>query len=336
MIVREQVPLREHTTFRIGGPAALFVTAETIGEIPAAFALARERGLPAYPLGQGSNVLAADGEISKAFLQLTSASITYEEHEDVTHVIVDGGMSWDALVTETASRGLWGLENLAGIPGTVGAAPVQNIGAYGREVMDVIAYVEAYDPEAESFVRYEHADCGFSYRDSRFKRAPGLFITRVAFSLTHSPRPELSYPDLAARIASGADLGTPTLIAEEVRAIRAQKFPDLAVFGTAGSFFKNPVVTAKEYDALRTTYPELPGFTTAQGIKLPLAWILDHALSLRGYAKGPVRLFERQPLVLVAENGALAHDVDVLADDVAARVHAATGLTIEREVQTVR
>ncbi|HWU24674.1 MAG TPA: UDP-N-acetylmuramate dehydrogenase [Candidatus Paceibacterota bacterium] len=336
MTEQEHAPLREHTTFRIGGPAALFITAETIDEIPAAFQHALERGLSVYPLGEGSNVLATDAEVRKAILHLKSANVTYETEGDDVRVTADGGVSWDALVSETTARGLWGLENLAGIPGTVGAAPVQNIGAYGREVMDVIMHVDAYDPSQKAFVRYEHADCGFSYRDSRFKREPGPFITRVSFSLSRTPRPMLSYPDLQARVNEGIGLSTPLRIAEEVRAIRARKFPDLSVLGTAGSFFKNPVITPEAYVRLREHYPELPGFETEKGVKVPLAWILDHALSLRGYACGPVRLFEKQPLVLVAEAGATARDVDALADDVAQRVHAATGIVIEREVQTLQ
>lgn len=336
MTEQEHEPLRKHTTFRIGGPAALFITAETIDEIPAAFQHALERGLAVYPLGEGSNVLATDAEISKAILHLQSANVTYETQGDAVRVTADGGASWDALVTETTARGLWGLENLAGIPGTVGAAPVQNIGAYGKEVMDLISYVDAYDPAQNAFVRYEHADCGFSYRNSRFKREPGPFITRVTFTLSAIPQPELSYPDLQARTKEGVDFSTPLRIAEEVRAIRAQKFPDLSVLGTAGSFFKNPVITPEAYARLNERYPELPGFETEKGIKVPLAWILDHVLSLRGYAHGPVRLFEKQPLVLVAEAGAMARDVNALADDVAQRVHNATTIDIEREVQSLQ
>jgi UDP-N-acetylmuramate dehydrogenase len=288
-----------------------------------------------YPLGEGSNILAGDGEIRRAILSLDTHAVAYEENDTGVLAIADAGVSWNAFVEETAERELWGLENLAGIPGTVGAAPVQNIGAYGREAADVLAWVEAYDPVQDAFVQISKDDCAFAYRDSRFKRSPGLLITRVAFSLSKEPQPLLSYPDLRARLEAGADLASPRAIAQEVRAIRAQKFPDLSLYGTAGSFFKNPTISPEAYARLSAQHDGLPGYANATGVKIPLAWILDHVLGMRGFAHGPVSLFEKQPLVLVAQKGATAHDVDALAAIVTERAHDATNIFIEREVQSL-
>ncbi len=335
MKVQAQARLAERTTLRIGGPALFHIEAEAPEELREAYGFARERSLPAYPLGGGSNILAADGDIRKALISLGAKETAFQEREDGALAIADAGLGWDAFVEDVAQRGLWGIENLAGIPGTVGAAPVQNIGAYGREAADCIQWVEAYDPARDEFTRVPHDACAFGYRDSRFKRAPGLFITRVAFLLSRAPKPELSYPDLRALIEAGAALEAPAAIAGAVRAIRSRKFPDLAACGTAGSFFKNPVLPIERYDELARRYDGLPGYAADGGMKVPLAWILDRVLGMRGFALGPVALFERQPLVLVAHAGAAARDVDALASLVEASVHDATGVRIEREVQSL-
>lgn len=337
MIIREDVPLRDHTTFHMGGPVARFVIAETAEEVPEAYAYAKAQSLAPYPLGQGSNVLAGDGALTRAVIQLAAHDITFEPGEEgIVFVHADAGVAWDDLVSRTVDEGLWGLENLAGIPGTVGAAPVQNIGAYGAEVKDTLVSLTGYDSLEQGMKTYRVDECGFGYRTSRFKRAPGFFITHCTFALSRTSTPRLQYPDIQARIASGAVLDTSAEIAKVIRDIRAQKFPDLTLFGTAGSFFKNPVITKDEYDQLHEQYPALPGYETAEGIKIPLAWILDHALSLRGYTLGTVALFERQPLVLVAEKGATSADVDALAETVTKKVFEATHIRIEREVQTVK
>ncbi len=337
MQVREQVLLRNHTTFRIGGPAALFITVESQEELPKAFELARMRELDVYPLGQGSNVLAGDGPVNKAILTLSTDTITYTSmSEEVVEVYADAGVSWDTLVSEVGERGFWGLENLAGIPGTVGAAPVQNIGAYGVEVQDTILRVHTYDPDTSSFMTYERSECEFSYRDSVFKQKPGQCITGVTFVLSRIPNPKLMYPDIQKRAAEGSPLTTPIEIADVIQDIRSHKFPDLSRYGTAGSFFKNPVITTEHHALLKKKYPDLPGFAHAGGIKIPLAWVLDHVLHLRGFAHGPVSLFETQPLVMVAEEYATASDVDALATIVRERVYEATQIFIEREVQSLK
>lgn len=335
MILREHVPLASLTTLRIGGNAQYVAACATDKDIETALAFKHERGLPLITLGEGSNVLASDAGYAGIVLQITANTISFTEAGNTVLLVADAGAHWDDLVTEACARDLWGIENLAGIPGTAGAAPVQNIGAYGRELSDTLSYVDVYDCREERFVRLEKEDCGLGYRESRFKKEPHMIVVRIALTLSKTADPRVDYKDLAARAARGAALDTPRRIAEVVRSVRAKKFPDLSLEGTAGSFFKNPILTAEAYASLQTQYPELPGYESGEGIKIPLAYVLDQILSLRGFRMGSVRLFEAQPLVLVADAGATAHEVELLAQEIVTRVFDTTGITIEREVRSI-
>lgn len=332
MVLREHVPLSTLTTFKVGGTARYVADCLDVGDVREAVALARGKQLPFMALGEGSNLLAPDAGYPGVVIRVRIPGLTFSP--DGT-LVAGAGVSWDSVVREAGERSLWGIENLAGIPGTIGAAPVQNIGAYGAELADTLLSVRVYDTITDTEYEIEADDCGLGYRESRFKREPGLIITQVALALTASGSPRVSYKDLAARIEAGERLSTPSEIASAVRSVRSVKFPNLEEYGTGGSFFKNPVIPAVEYETLRARYPEMPGFVVSDGIKIPLAWILDHVLSLRGYARGPASLFERQPLVLVTKSGARAQDVDALAEDVAQKVFEATDIRIEREVRSM-
>jgi UDP-N-acetylmuramate dehydrogenase len=340
MTVREGVLLKDLTTLRVGGSAKYVLTIEGAQELPAAVAFIRERGLPFVALGQGSNVLASDDGYAGVILLMRLPGIVFADEGEATQVTVGAGVSWDAFVRAAAERSLWGVENLAGIPGTVGAAPVQNIGAYGAEVHTVIERVTVYDTERMETRVIPKEECSFSYRDSRFKHEPQLIITSVTFRLAKQGAPRIEYPDLIAARTLGADLSTPGAIGETVRGVRAAKFPDLAAYGTAGSFFKNPILTQEAYDTLSARYRNeiapyggIPLYPVPGRVKIPLAFILDKLLGMRGYHLGPTFLFGNQPLVLVADTQATAHDVDALARDIEQKIFAATDISIEREVR---
>ena len=332
MVVRENISLSVLTTFRIGGAARYVVECMNVDDVREAVQFARGKGLPFVPLGEGSNLLAPDDGYSGVIIHMRMPEIEISEDGLARF---GAGVIWDQAVRQASMRGLWGIENLAGIPGTIGASPVQNIGAYGAELADTLVSVEVLDAETGSVHTFDKESCAFGYRESRFKREPNLIITSVTLALQKDGTPRTSYKDLAALAAEGTPLTTPGEIADAVRKVRAQKFPDLREFGTAGSFFKNPFVTQEVYASLKERYAEMPGFESVSGVKIPLAWILDHALSLRGYSGTNTKLFERQPLVLVAESGARAADVDALAADVTKKVFDATGITIEREVRSL-
>jgi len=334
MRIQESVPLSSLTTFKIGGDARYVIECMSDDDIREAVAFAEGKQLPWFVFGEGSNVLAPDQGYDGIIIRVLAADVSITEEGNRVLVIADAGCSWDALVRNVSEKNLWGIENLAGIPGTVGAVPVQNIGAYGAEIADTLLWVEAMNPVDGTIRRFMRDECELGYRDSRFKRER-LIILRVAFVLEKNGTPKLSYKELAALSGAGAKLDTPKRIADAVRGIRAKKFPDLKEWGTAGSFFKNPIITDAAYKGLQAKYPTLPGFPVSGGVKVPLAWILDNVLSLRGFRGSHTKLFEAQPLVVVAERGASAADIEAIAQKVAARVLDATGITLEWEVRKV-
>lgn len=328
----EHEPLASHTTFRTGGAARFFALAATLPQVREALAFAAIKKIPLFVLGGGSNVLVDDAGVPGLVLQIALRGLSFTERQEGIVAEAAAGEVWDELVAESVARGLWGLENLSGIPGTVGGAPLQNIGAYGAELADTLLYIEALDRETGALVRFNKDECSFGYRTSRFKaRDAGRYIiTAVGLLLSRTPRPRLAYRDLAEAFAGR----TPSLeeIREAVLAIRAKKFPDLSREGTAGSFFKNPVLPRRAADALSEKFPDIPRFDTPDGVKIPLAWILDKALHLRGAREGKVRAFERQPLVIVAEPGATSGEVWKFAEGIANRVRAETGIELQPEV----
>ncbi|HVU35023.1 MAG TPA: UDP-N-acetylmuramate dehydrogenase [Opitutaceae bacterium] len=335
MIFAENVPLAAHTTFRLGGPARYFVQAVSASEVAEALAFARARRLPHFILGGGSNLLVADRGFPGVVIKMASSGMVWERQEGDVLVTAAAGTSWDELVAETVARGAWGLENLSAIPGTVGAAPVQNIGAYGAEISHCLERVVAVDADTGREHALDSRACGFGYRQSVFKTpaARNLVILSVTFRLSPTPRPNLAYKDLRDFFGAHAtpDQGA---IRQAVIQIRAAKFPDLSLTGTAGSFWKNPIVPLEQISALEAKYPDLPSYPAGAGArKIPLAWILDHVCELKGWSRGAVGLFHRQPLVLVAEQGATADDVRTFSAEVAATVKARTGIVIEPEVQ---
>jgi UDP-N-acetylmuramate dehydrogenase len=268
------------------------------------------------------------------------AGTSYEDEDKSDHgkvlVTAWAGENWDELVAETIDWNVWGLENLSGIPGTVGAAPVQNIGAYGTEVMDLIASVRTMDSTNGSIKVFSNEECKFSYRESFFKTEEGkkYIITAVSFNLFQTPKPNLSYKDLRETFKDNL---APSLsdIREAVIEIRKGKFPELSQVGTAGSFWKNPIIPEEHFKQLQSKYPNIPSFPFKDQIKVPLAWILDNVCHLKGYVQGPISLWKNQPLVVVANENARASDIDLLAAEVAKRVKVETNIDIEREVQYV-
>ena len=333
---RTPVSLDSLTTLRIGGSTEC-VEIHTIEDVHEAIAELTDTKEPWYVLGGGSNVLASDAGFEGLVLLMRIPGIEYRDEQGDVIVRVGAGVPWDVLVEETVQKELWGLENLAGIPGTVGAAPVQNIGAYGVEVKDVLHKVEAIDFYTGKINIFSNDECAFEYRNSFFKKNPHFIITHVEFKLSHTPHPKVSYKDIARRLLEVSDELTPASLATLVRSIRSEKFPDVRIEGTAGSFFKNPIIDRSTYETLVAQYPDVPSYPVANNlVKIPLAYILDVLLKLRGFSMNGVRCFERQPLVLVLSTTATAHDVELFAHEIEKKVFDATAIKIEREVQTIK
>ena len=338
MNIRENVSLKDLTTFHIGGNADYFVSVESLDELRKAVYFARERSVQVTVLGSGSNVLVSDNGVRGLVIHNTIRGIEFLHREDgVTIASVGAGVVWDDLVQRTVEEGLWGIENLSAIPGTVGATPVQNVGAYGTEVARVITAVDAYNTDTDTVRTFTQDDCHFGYRTSYFKSSEGkkYIITRVHFTLSHIAHPQIAYKDLAHHFGNTE----PSLseIRAAVCAIRSKKFPDWSVVGTAGSFFKNPTVSAEVFATLKIKYPELPGFIQSDGhVKIALGWILDKVCSLRGVCEHGVCAYEGQALVLVNKNNASADDVQKFAKKICDRVRAACDISVEWEVTMLK
>jgi UDP-N-acetylmuramate dehydrogenase len=244
-------------------------------------------------------------------------------------------------VSEVVEKGLWGVENLSGIPGTVGGAVVGNIGAYGQVQSQTLVWVEALNTTTGSLERFDNTQCAFGYRESVFSRTSGAYIVvRAAYRLAHTAQPDTTYADLQKIFSTDLAIKKePTIeaIREAVLHIRTGKFPDLLKEGSAGSFFKNPIVSKEEAQALRERYPNMPQFSMPEtdGVKIPLGWLIDHVLHLKGYREGGARLFEKQALVIAAQRGTSASAVRALANSVREKIFNECGINIEHEVKII-
>ena len=256
-----------------------------------------------------------------------------KEHGDDLLVEAAAGEVWDDFVRHCIAQGWHGAENLVAIPGTVGAAPVQNVGAYGVEAKDIIHEVHTVELATGHERTFTNAECHFGYRDSIFKHeAAGQFIvTSVVFHLSRTFAPNLGYRAIAeALTAAGLPSPTPVQLADTIATLRWSKLPRPEETGSAGSFFKNPVVPAEQYEALRTQHPDIVAFPVADGYKLAAGWLIEHA-GWKGRSLGRAGVYEKQALVLVNRGGCSGDEVVALSDAIIADVRAKYGVTLTPE-----
>ncbi len=336
--VQRDVPLAPFNTFGIAANARHFARIESVD----ALRELREDPLwhdgPRLVVGGGSNLLFTR-DFDGLVVHIASRGHAHLGDDGAAHLVaVEAGENWDGFVRDSVRRGWPGLENLASIPGSIGASPVQNIGAYGVELAERFAWLDAFDAETGAMLRIDAAGCAFGYRDSVFKHAlrARAIITRVVFRLPIRWEPRLAYADVAARLEQASiDRPTASDVVDVVTAIRRDKLPDPAVVGNAGSFFKNPVVDAATWDTIRSREPDAVGHAQVDGrVKLAAAWMIDHCgwrgRSLPG-SNGRAAVHERQALVLVNRGGASGADVLALASAVRDSVRARFGVTLEPE-----
>jgi len=338
MIIEENKLLAPFTTFHIGGPARYFVEAREDGEVHEASLFARAHNVPLIVLGGGSNVLVADRGVDALVLRMVSKNISWNDEGEFVQVVADAGVSWDALVEECVSRGYFGIENLSAIPGSVGASVVQNIGAYGVEVSTVVEWVEVYDTALHQVRRLDDLECHFGYRASIFKKPEGahLIVLRVCYRLFKNGTLNMHYKDIISYNATVLPIDSLQTMREAICTIRGRKFPDTNIYGTAGSFFKNPIVEASIAQHFLGQYPDAPQYMEHDGhIKLSAAWILDHVLHVRGVKVGAVSTWEGQALVILAERGARAEEVFQFARQLTERCFEKTQIMLEPEVVMV-
>ncbi|MBS4766555.1 UDP-N-acetylmuramate dehydrogenase [Alistipes sp. kh20] len=332
-MIREfhQISLRGRNSFGVEQRAARLLEFETPEDLRTLFAT----GIPQRwtVLAGGNNILFTQ-DYDGLLVTPVARQITQLSDDGETACIrVDAGVEWDDLVEWAVGRGLWGIENLSLIPGKAGAAPVQNIGAYGCEAKDVIERVEMYCVETGTILTLDAEHCGFGYRESVFKHdlKGRVIITAIEIRLSHTPRPKLGYGDVEREVEAR---GGTTLrnIREAICAIRRAKLPDPAVLGNAGSFFKNPVVDAATAERLLAEYADMPHYPAPDGrVKLAAGWLIDRA-GMKGRREGPVGIHERQALVIVNHGGATGGEVIAFARKVQETVREKFGIAIDTEV----
>jgi UDP-N-acetylmuramate dehydrogenase len=365
MKIQENIPLAAYTTFKIGGPARFFCAVSSEEDLLEVVRFAGEKELPIIVLGGGSNVLVADQGFQGLVIHMEMKGIssavsrsresvspeaakrrkgeTANDRSDTgllnsCEIDVAAGEILDDFIEYTVSQNLYGLENLSAIPGTVGAAPVQNVSAYGQEIGNVVQSVRVLDTKNMEFVELSNTECAFAYRDSIFKREKGRYIiTEVTFQLSRNEKIDIDYKDLKEFFTAGK-IAEPTLkqVREAIIEIRSKKLPDWTKFGTAGSYFKNPIIPIAKWRELEKKYPDMPhSVTDDDQVKVNLGWILDKICHVKGLVVGNASTYENQALVVVAKPGATAKEIVNLAQELMKRVKEKTDIDIEVEVEWV-
>jgi UDP-N-acetylmuramate dehydrogenase len=338
MLILENHSLANLNTLALGQSARYFATIESPADLSLALCFAREHALPWMILGGGSNLVLSQDYPGLVIHNQLKGIEWLEEDGDNVRIKVAAGEHWHALVSHCLDKGWYGLENLALIPGTAGAAPVQNIGAYGVELCDVFYSLEAWDEQQQQCVTLDKSRCAFAYRDSVFKQQPGRFvILSLILQLSTAPRVNIHYQSLQDYFSPR---GPHPMLAEDIRprnvfdavvAIRKSKLPDPAQMPNAGSFFKNPLVTADQYAALLKQYPALVSYPAAGGQrKLAAGWLIEQA-GWKGKTLGHVGVHPQQALVLVhhgqGSGAELLQFATLLREDIRQRY----GVTLEME-----
>lgn len=337
LLIEENRSLRPFNTFAVHACARYFAEAREDDEVRQALAAARRLGLPLRVLGGGSNLLLTR-DVQALVLRLVSRGIRVlaDEGEQVL-LEAEAGEPWHPFVLHSLELGLAGLENLSLIPGTVGAAPIQNVGAYGVEISDVFAGLTALDITTGELREFAAADCDFAYRDSLFKQQAGRFIIlRVRFALRRTGHLRLDYGPLRQRLQQmGVAQPTPRDVSAAVCAIRQEKLPDPQLLGNAGSFFKNPLVSAGQAEALRQRYPGLVAYPQADGlVKLAAGWLIEQA-GWKGFREGDAAVHSQQALVLVNHGQASGEQILALAQRIQADIAERFGVALEIEPNVI-
>ena len=336
LTILDGVPLAPFTTLGIGGPARHYTRIGVSDQLSRALVWARERDLDVLVLGGGSNLLIGDEGFPGLVVHVVIDGVAYIAAGGSTEVTAGAGESWDGLVAAVVGRGLAGVECLSGIPGFVGATPIQNVGAYGQEVAETIVRVEVVDRRTAEVLSITNAECAFGYRDSRFKQADRdrYVVTSVTFRLVNDGAPAIRYPELRKHLeAACVELPSLGAVREAVLAIRRRKSmvvdttdPDSR---SAGSFFTNPIVTPEIAD--RIGIEGMPRYPAGDQVKLSAAWLIEQAGFVRGHIAGNVGLSTKHALAIVNRGGGTAREVVGLAGDIRRRVYDKFGVELVPE-----
>lgn len=336
---QENVPLAPLTTIGIGGPARFFLRAESVDDVLAGLAWARERSLPVFILGGGSNLLISDSGFDGLVLHVDLRSVVVES-EDAGTVMVKAmaGEPWDPFVALTVKNGWAGVECLSGIPGSTGATPIQNVGAYGQDVSETIVRVEALDRTNERVVWFTNEECRFGYRASLFKNIEKdrYIVLSVTFRLRRGGAATVAYPELRKAIEErGISLDDLQGVRDAVIAIRKRKGmvvdPNDPDSRSDGSFFMNPILTFADYERFAAVAPDAPHFPADDGVKLSAAWLIEHAGFTKGFTHGHVGLSTKHTLAIINRGGGSAAEVVELVRMIQGQVRERFGVEIHPE-----
>lgn len=334
MKIVKNISLQPHNTFGISRLASHFVAVNNEEELLAALDFAKGNKLSIFILGGGSNILITK-DIEGLVIKIAIKGISkLEENQEEVFVEVGAGMVWHDFVRYAISQGWGGVENLSLIPGTVGASPMQNIGAYGVELKEVFHQLQAIEIENLEWKTFDSKSCQFGYRDSIFKQwaKDRYIITSVTFRLWKKPSFNIEYGAIKKTLEEdGIDQLSLEAISKAVVKIRQSKLPDPKEVGNAGSFFKNPVIDEKRFGFLKKEYPGLPGFPQSDGIKIPAAWLIEQA-GWKGKRFGQVGVHPKQPLVLVNYGNADGDAILALGKEIASDVAEKFGINLHPEV----
>ena len=334
MKIQRNYDLTNLNTFGITVRADFFVELEREEDIKELFSLPEFRENKRMFLGSGSNILFTQDFSGIIILNKLRGTRILSENENEVVIRALSGEIWHDLVNFTVDRGYWGIENLSFIPGTVGAAPMQNIGAYGAELGNVLENVEAVEISSGLSRTFKKEECRLGYRDSIFKRElkDKYFILAITLKLSKRERKNISYKALKEYLEkNNIEIKNPRDISKAVTYIRKTKLPDPGEIGNAGSFFKNVFVTESKLKDLQKIYPDIPHFKESGLVKIPSAWLVEQC-GFRGKKQGGAGVHERQPLVLVNHGGAKGADIKHLAEQISSAVYEKFGLRLEPEV----
>lgn len=335
MDVHTNIPIKNLTTMRLGGPAQFFAEARTPEEVQSLYQNALSKQIPVFVLGGGSNVVAHDEGYRGLILRIKIPGFeVIADDLNTTTIKIGAGENWDDMVKKTVDMRLTGIEAMSMIPGTAGAAPVQNVGAYGQEIAGVLVSLEAYDTTSNTFVTLQNEDCEFAYRHSIFRGSQSgrYVITSITLKLSKSlPAPPF-YDSLQAYLDEHAiTVFTQQIIRDAVMAIRSDKLPDPAVKPSAGSFFKNAIVEAWLADDLQKTYPDLKKYDMGNDTyKISTGWLIDKA-GFKGQLLHGMRINDKNALVLINESAASYADLAAARDEIIGKIRDTFRIQIEQE-----
>lgn len=328
--IQTNYKLNELNTLHLDSVADEYISLSKVIDLPKIIKHVKSNQQKFFVLGGGSNIILPKQYVGTVIHNQLLGINKLKEDSDSIWVKAMAGEGWDNFVAHTIDNGWFGLENLSLIPGTVGASPIQNIGAYGVEVKDFIDYVEVYDSINDRFIELQNHECHFSYRNSSFKTNLHLIVTSVVFKLRKIAKLNTMYADLHKQIEQ-IENPTPKDLRNCVIATRQSKLPDPTVIGNVGSFFHNPLLPIKQVNDLKSKYPNLPVYPiNAETAKVSAGWLIDN-LGLKGYRSGNIGTYPKQALVLVNHGGANADELLAFAQFLIDKVYTSYGITLHIE-----